>query len=168
MIPRLLILSMLVLTACASPPPPISNPPEELLGSEDPVAADPIAKQPTTERGTLVAADDEETAAGEALERAAQDYQDHLERMFEKLGAELDGCYLPQLKRDPALAGTIAVTFTIVPGGGIGDGPRVSQSSLNNDKVEACVLDLIRAQSYPEPYNGKYATVLRTFRFGSF
>lgn len=141
--------------ACASPPKPQPPPPPQ---------PEPVSMP--MERSALVAEEADEE--GQRLERAAQDYRRHLEQMFAELQQELDACYLPQLKRDPSLKGAIVVEFQVVSGGVISEGPRVSASSINNKKVEACLLELIKAQRYPEPFNGDHTDVKRRFEFGAF
>jgi hypothetical protein len=105
---------------------------------------------------------------GERLELAAQDYRRALEEMFQGLQRELDQCYLPALKRDPALRGEVTVKFQVREGGKIGVGPEIADSTLRSDLVERCLLDLIAAQQYPEPFNGEYTDVQRVFHFGEF
>ncbi len=156
-----------LLLACASPPPTL---PDE-AGPQQP-DADATARPQTApegvRRGSLVAARDEDLQEGERLEQAARLYQAELELMFQQLRTELDGCYLPQLKREPALKGMIVVEFTVVQGGVIGEGPVVSFDGLESEEVNRCILELVKSQTYPEPFNGQFAQVKRTFQFGAF
>lgn len=170
MTPRLakLLVALLLITACASSPqttPDDTNDNDALPNTEPNTDPHGHTQQPTR-RPTLVAVD--ESDEGKALDNMADDYRREVERVYANLGDKFNQCYLPELKRDPNLRGSFVVEFTVVSGGSIGDGPNITQNTINNPKVETCVLNLVKKVKYPEPYNEEYATVKRLFKFGAF
>jgi hypothetical protein len=162
---RTIISAILVwLCSCAT----VATPPEKPGVPASPSSSSDVLGADTLTRGELVAANDAETAAGERLEAAAQQYEKHLKEMFERLSEELDACYLPQLKRNPNLAGHIQVEMAVTVKGEIKTEPVITSNTLNNDKVEVCLLKIISEQTYPEPYNSGDIVIKRTFAFGAF
>ncbi len=148
--------------ACASTTPtPQTTPPDAATPQDDPAT-------PPPQRSRLIAAPPEEAAEVDEVERIAQDYTRRVEALFNARQDEINACYLRELKRDPRLQGAFVVEFTVLSGGRIGQGPRTSQDSLRSKAVEACIFDLLRAITYPEPYNGEYANIKRAFTFGAF
>jgi TonB family protein len=67
--------------------------------------------------------------------------------------SELRFCFEQQAQKNPALAGKVAVAFTIDPSGAVADAA-VSETSLDDANVEACMLARIRRWRFPEPKNG--------------
>jgi hypothetical protein len=118
--------------------------------------------------GSIVAVDDDELSEGNEIERQMEAFRADVAMRLDALSGELNGCYLPELKRDPSLAGYIVVEMTVGPGGKISAGPTVTETTLGNAEVERCVLALVVAQPYPEPINGTFTDVSRVFQFGAF
>lgn len=162
------LLLTLALAACASSPTkPAQQKPKP--AAQKPMPMPTGHNVPTHDaRGQVVAMEDESLVEGERLEIAAQDYRAQLESMFLALKDDLNQCYLPALKRDPSLQGYVTLQFQVRTGGKIKQGPTVGPSTLQNQKVVQCLLDLVKAQSYPEPFNGEYTDVERVFYFGEF
>lgn len=160
-----LAIAALVLAGCSTPVVAPDPAPSQL--SDDPApAVEPEPEQP--DRGRIVAVDDGELSEGNRLEERAEAFRATVARKFDSLGQELNGCYLPELKRDPNLAGYVVIEMTVGPGGAIVDGPAIRETTLRNPKVEKCVVNLVAAQSYPEPFNGEFTDVSRVFQFGAF
>ncbi len=155
-------LFVLTQTACAGSSTPTS--------SKKPTAeTDTTPQKSPPRRSTIVAVSEEEMREGDNLERAVAGFQQQLEFQFSTLQKEFNNCYLPELKRDPDLMGDVTVEFTVRKGGALDqEGPRISHSTLGNERVESCILDLVRKQTYPEPHNGNFTDVARTLHFGEF
>jgi len=71
---------------------------------------------------------------------------------------EIKFCYEAELQKNPALAGKIAVAWTIDPAGLVSEAS-VSESSMGNEAVEGCVLERIRRWKFPEPAAGGVVAV---------
>ncbi|MDX2011308.1 MAG: AgmX/PglI C-terminal domain-containing protein [Myxococcaceae bacterium] len=67
--------------------------------------------------------------------------------------SEITFCYESALTQNPALAGKVAVSFTIDGSGSISEA-QIAESGLNNENVEACMLSRIRRWKFPEPKGG--------------
>lgn len=162
------LLLTLALAACASAPPaPTDQATQAPAQKKMPMPTG--HNVPTHDaRGQVVAMEDDSLVEGERLEIAAQDYRAQLESMFLALKDDLNQCYLPALKRDPSLQGYVTLQFQVRAGGKIKQEPTLGPSTLQNQQVVTCLLDLIQAQTYPEPFNGEYTDVERVFYFGEF
>lgn len=157
--------AVLVLAACAGAPDPVSTDADEL---RRPVAAPGAVPRVDPKRGRVVAVGDDELSEGNEIDRRVEEFRATVAARFDGLAAELNACYLPELKRDPNLAGYLIVAMTVGPGGKISAGPTVTESTLGNDTVESCVVEFVRAQVYPEPFNGQFTDVSHVFQFGTF
>jgi hypothetical protein len=71
---------------------------------------------------------------------------------------EIKFCYEAELQKNPALAGKIAVAWTIDPAGLVSEAS-VSESSMANAAVEGCILERIRRWKFPEPAAGGVVAV---------
>mgnify|MGYP002630783512 CR=1 FL=1 len=120
------------------------------------------------EAGRIVAVDDDELSEGNEIERRIEAFKMEVAQRLDALSGELNSCYLPELKRDPNLAGYIIVEMTVGPGGKVSSGPTVTESTLRNPAVEGCVVTMVKAQPYPEPINGQFTDISRVFQFGAF
>ena len=118
--------------------------------------------------GTIVALEEEDVAEGELLARRAEGFRAQVTRQLDGVREDLNACYLPALKREPALRGYVVVTLTVGPGGAVTDGPHLVESTLDHGDVEQCVLKLLGALTYPEPFQGTGVEVSRSFGFGAY
>ena len=139
---------------------------------EKPIPSSPAPEETvrSTERGTLVAVEEDDPAfqQGEALEAAAGRYSDGVSALIESRQEEISNCFLRELKKNPQLAGELNVALSVQPGGSLSARPTFTTNTLNNNKVEACLVELLLSLSYPEPYNQEYADVTYRFRIGVF
>lgn len=81
--------------------------------------------------------------------------------------ASVEYCYQSQLKIDPNLRGEVLLSFEISPSGRVGD-VKIINSTLNNRKVEQCIIKSIRRWSnFPRLTEGRGFVTIRTkFIFG--
>ncbi len=71
---------------------------------------------------------------------------------------EIKYCYEQEAQKNPALAGKVAVAWTIDPAGGVAEA-NVSESSISNANVESCIVQRIRRWKFPEPSGGGVVNV---------
>jgi TonB family protein len=71
---------------------------------------------------------------------------------------EIKYCYEVELQKNAALAGKVAVLFTIDSTGAVSEA-KVSESSLGNRATEQCMLSRIQRWKFPEPEGGGVVTV---------
>jgi len=74
-------------------------------------------------------------------------------RVIQEHQSEIKYCYETQLNRNPSLAGKVTVLFTIDGSGTVSDG-QVSETTLQNQDTERCMLAKIRRWKFPEPAGG--------------
>ena len=80
--------------------------------------------------------------------------------------ASVEYCYQSQLKLDPNLRGEIFLSFDILPTGKVG-GVKILNSSMNNSKVEQCIIRSVRRWSFPQLSGGGGIVTIKTkFIFG--
>ncbi len=81
--------------------------------------------------------------------------------------ASVEYCYQSQLKVDPNLRGEIMLSFDILPNGRVG-GVKILNSSLNNRKVEQCIIRSVRRWSnFPKLQDNRGIVTIKTkFIFG--
>lgn len=78
--------------------------------------------------------------------------------------SELKYCYEVRLSRSPSLAGRVAVRFT-VGATGLVTSAAVSDSSVADLELEACLLGRVRTWQFPAPKGGAEAVVTYPFVF---
>ena len=61
--------------------------------------------------------------------------------------AHVAGCYSLGLAQDPSLSGTVLVRFTVGPDGKVATAA-VARTSLRNDAVEECLLNVVRTWTF--------------------
>ncbi len=71
---------------------------------------------------------------------------------------EIKFCYEQELQKQPGLGGKVSVTWTIDAAGLVTEA-HVSESSLSNAEVEACMCARIVRWKFPEPEGGTIVTV---------
>jgi TonB family protein len=79
---------------------------------------------------------------------------------------EVKFCYDQELARKPALAGRISVQFAISPVGQVITSVMQS-TSMDDARVENCVVSAVRRWEFPKPVGGGIAIVLYPFNFTS-
>jgi hypothetical protein len=77
---------------------------------------------------------------------------------------EIKFCYDQELASKPALAGRISVQFAISPMGQVITSV-VQSTSMDNARVENCVVNAVRRWEFPKPMGGGIAIVLYPFSF---
>jgi hypothetical protein len=75
-------------------------------------------------------------------------------------------CYERQLSANPGLFGKVSVKFQIAAGGEI-ETYNVSETTLSNESVESCLLQLISQWRFPKPKGGVKVLVSYPFVFKS-
>lgn len=75
-------------------------------------------------------------------------------------------CYERQLSANPGLFGKVSVKFQIAAGGEV-DTYNISETTLGNDSVESCLLQLISQWKFPKPAGGVKVIVSYPFVFKS-
>jgi Ca-activated chloride channel family protein len=71
-----------------------------------------------------------------------------IERVFTARHNEVRQCYQTELQKHPALAGRLVLELEIAPGGAV-TAARITESTLPDDSVGACVEKAVRAWSFP-------------------
>ncbi|MBL8934790.1 MAG: TonB family protein [Archangium sp.] len=84
--------------------------------------------------------------------------KDVIMKVIKRHQNEIKFCYEQELQANPALAGKVAVAWTIDPSGGVSEAA-VSESSIGNANVESCILQRIRRWKFPEPDGGGIVNV---------
>ena len=84
--------------------------------------------------------------------------KDVIMKVIKRHQNEIKFCYEQELQKNPALAGKVAVAWTIDGTGAVADA-NVSESSISNANVESCILQRIRRWKFPEPAGGGVVNV---------
>lgn len=84
--------------------------------------------------------------------------KDVIMKVIKRHQNEIKFCYEQELQKNPALAGKVAVAWTIDPTGGVSEA-NVSESSVGNANVEGCIVQRIRRWKFPEPAGGGVVNV---------
>ncbi len=84
--------------------------------------------------------------------------KDVIMKVIKRHQNEIKFCYEQELQKNPALAGKVAVAWTIDPAGAVSEAT-VSESSISNANVESCIVQRIRRWKFPEPAGGGVVNV---------
>ncbi len=84
--------------------------------------------------------------------------KDVIMKVIKRHQNEIKFCYEQELQKNQALAGKVAVAWTIDPSGGVSEA-NVSESSMSNANVESCIVQRIRRWKFPEPAGGGVVNV---------
>lgn len=84
--------------------------------------------------------------------------KDVIMKVIKRHQNEIKFCYEQELQKNPALAGKVAVAWTIDPAGAVSEAT-VSESSISNANVESCIVQRIRRWKFPEPDGGGIVNV---------
>ncbi len=84
--------------------------------------------------------------------------KDVIMKVIKRHQNEIKFCFEQELQKNPALAGKVAVAWTIDPSGAVSEA-NVSESSMGNANVESCIEQRIRRWKFPEPQGGGVVNV---------
>ena len=91
--------------------------------------------------------------------------KDSIQRVIRRFTNHVRFCYDKELTRDPALAGTVTVQFTVDTKGTVSS-CALQSSTVKNPAVEQCIVTAVRRWEFPPPDGGKvvvtYPFVLTT------
>ncbi len=110
-------------------------------------------------RGSIKLAQDTKvtgTGAG-----ASQRDPEVIDAIINQNKASVEYCYQSQLKLNPDMRGEIMMTFDILANGRVG-GVKILNSSLNNSKVEQCIIRSVRRWSFPRLTGNQGIVTIRT------
>jgi hypothetical protein len=99
-------------------------------------------------------------AAGQGLSPA------QIQRVVQSRSGAFRACYESAASREPNLKGGVTVGWTVQPGGGV-SGARIVSSSLNNARVEGCILRQVSRLKFPTADKPTGATYPFLFKPGS-
>ena len=75
-------------------------------------------------------------------------------------------CYEKELTKNPNLYGKVVVQFTIGGTGKVDEG-HISQTEMNNEAVEGCIIRNVKMWVFPQPKGGGQVYVTYPFIFKS-
>ena len=87
-----------------------------------------------------------------------------IRRVINQHRAQIKYCYERELIKHPKLQGKIKVFF-VISGTGRVSKSKVSQSTMNNDRVEDCIVRRVRFWKFPAPKGGGVVHVNYPFYF---
>ncbi len=118
-----------------------------------------------TRRGTIKLAQ-ETKVTGRGAGASGRD-PEVIDAVINQNKASVEYCYQSQLKIDPNLRGEILLSFVILPNGRVG-AVKILRSTLNNKKVEKCIIQAVRRwRNFPKLTNSRAEVTIRTkFIFG--
>jgi TonB family protein len=90
--------------------------------------------------------------------------KDVIAKVIRRHQNEIKYCYESELNKNPALAGKVAVAFTIDPAGSVADAS-VSETTLGSSAAEQCMISRIRRWKFPEPKGGGVVNVTYPWLF---
>lgn len=90
---------------------------------------------------------------------------EQIRRIVEAHKGVYRACYETAVAREPTLQGGVTVSFTITPAGGVTD-TRISNTSLNNGRVESCLLRIFNRLKFPAADKATNANYPLLFRPG--
>lgn len=134
-----------------SPPTGALVPPMALDTAPAPPAVDE-----TSDRQAADSA--EETTTGGALSKGV------IRKVLKKNQRRFQACYERVLRRNPRLKGVITVKITINRRGRV-TSAEVKKDTMNNPKVNKCVLKSLKRVRFPRPSDGNDVTVTYPFKF---
>jgi hypothetical protein len=82
--------------------------------------------------------------------------------VMSRMGA-FRACYEAVSARDPSLSGGVTIAWSVTPGGDV-SGPRVQSSSLNNARIEGCILRQFGRLRFPtadKPTNAAFPFIFK-------
>lgn len=85
-------------------------------------------------------------------------------RVVQQHHSQLRYCFENELIRNPKLGGRIQVKW-IITGNGSVSGAQLASTTMNNAKVESCIVSRVRGWQFPPPKGGGIATITYPFVF---
>jgi len=85
-----------------------------------------------------------------------------IRRIIRRHVNDVKDCYEQQLATNPTLAGKVMVSFTIAGSGKV-IASTVESSTVNDPRVENCIVQAVRRWEYPKPLGGGFVTVTYPF-----
>jgi hypothetical protein len=92
--------------------------------------------------------------------------REQIERVVRQHRNEIKFCYEQELQKNPKLAGTIKIKFTISGTGSVMSA-LVAETSMKNAGVERCMTGKIQRWAFPEPKGGGIVIVNYPFNFSA-
>ncbi len=92
--------------------------------------------------------------------------RDEIARVIRRHLPRFKHCYERELNANPHLSGKVAVQFTIAPTGRVARAS-ASESTIDDDDVERCVVEVMESLHFPVPKGGGVAVVTYPFVFAS-
>jgi hypothetical protein len=92
--------------------------------------------------------------------------REQIERVVRQHRTEIKFCYEQELQKNPKLAGTVKIKFTISGTGSVMSA-LVAESSMKSPEVERCMTGKIQRWAFPEPKGGGIVIVNYPFNFSS-
>jgi TonB family protein len=102
-----------------------------------------------------------EIVGGQATVRGSLD-REIIRRIIRRHINEVRYCYEQELVKRPGLGGRVAVQFTIAATGQV-IASTLQSSTLNNARVESCIVQAVRRWEFPKPQGGGIAIVSYPF-----
>lgn len=154
-----------------------STPPVELeppAAAAPPIEAEPIVaseprEEPASEGGHVIRPSDPVPQPGTiptvevSKPMVGTMDKDVIRRIVRAHMHEIRECYNLGLAKDPALAGKIAIEFTIGPSGKVERSVAKDLSGLADPEVPKCIAEAIATWTFPEPRSGGRVTVSYPF-----
>lgn len=91
---------------------------------------------------------------------------DQVKAAVHRITPEVDRCVEKGRKRLPILGGEVALSVT-VGAGGRAEATYVSHSTMGDQSVERCIVEVFRSQQWPRPVGGKIGKIDQHFEFDS-
>jgi hypothetical protein len=88
--------------------------------------------------------------------------RDQVRKVVREHISEVRSCYDAGLTPSPNLQNRVAIEFVIEPSGEVGSA-EVHESTLKDDRVSACIVEVIQGWRFPKPADGKPVTVVYPF-----
>ncbi len=98
-------------------------------------------------------------------EEAANNNKDQIKDVVAQHATETRACYEKELAQKPNLAGRLNLHFTIDAEGKVSEA-KISETTLNDANVEACIVDLVKTWQFPKSKEGQ-TVVDYPFNFSS-
>jgi len=92
--------------------------------------------------------------------------KEEIQRVVEQFMAQIKYCYEKEFQKDPSLEGKLLANWIIAAEGNV-NVSKMIQNTMNNQKVENCVLRVINRMVFPKPRGGGIVKVNYPFLFSS-
>ena len=89
---------------------------------------------------------------------------DQIDKVVRSHGGQIRACYSRELERTPGLEGQITIKWTINAKGNV-TSAKVHKTTMNNSRVEDCIVREVQRMKFPKPEGGNKAVVKYPFGF---